>query len=90
MDLWGFLLFFDADGLTPIKEKRTKSTAIQGFAAGSDNSHYPTASYIDVQLYSAKSRVVLPLTVCGKQNITLWCTDFFLICDGDSAILIAV
>ena len=36
------MFFFSADGLTPIEEKRMKSAVIQDFAAGSDNSHYPT------------------------------------------------
>ena len=37
----GIFVLFDADGLTPFKEKRAKSTVMQHFEAGSDNSHYP-------------------------------------------------
>ncbi len=34
-------VLFDADGLTPFKEKRAKSTVMQHFEAGLDISHYP-------------------------------------------------
>ena len=46
--LWGFLFLFSAERLTPFKEKRTESTEIQGFEAGSDNSCHLKVTRIEL------------------------------------------